>query len=114
MGSARSRSAIRPAMREAVMDARNEAETPILEIEDLNVSFQTRRGIIPAVMDFSMTVMPGETMGLVGESGCGKSTVSLAIMRYLGQNGRIDSGAIRFMGRDMATMPERELQRIRG
>lgn len=96
------------------MDARNSAESPILEIEDLNVSFQTRRGVIPAVMDFSMVVMPGETMGLVGESGCGKSTVSLAIMRYLGQNGRIDSGSIRFMGRDMTTMRERELQRIRG
>src|SRR5690625_3526532 len=100
--------------REAMMEAGGNTEIPILEIEDLNVSFQTRRGVIPAVMDFSMLVMPGETMGLVGESGCGKSTVSLAVMRYLGQNGRIDSGAIRFMGRDMATMQERELQRIRG
>ena len=44
--------------------------TPILEIEDLNISFYTRKGEIPAVMDFSMTVMSGETMGLVGESGC--------------------------------------------
>lgn len=96
------------------MEAGSDIRTPILEIEKLNVSFQTRRGAIPAVMDFSMTVMPGETMGLVGESGCGKSTVSLAIMRYLGQNGRIDSGSIHFMGRDMAAMSERDLQRIRG
>jgi peptide/nickel transport system ATP-binding protein len=87
---------------------------PILEITDLNVSFYTRKGEIPAVMDFSMTVMPGETMGLVGESGCGKSTVSLAIMRDLGRNGRIKSGTIRFMGRDMAEMSEDELRELRG
>jgi len=87
---------------------------PILDIEDLNISFYTRAGEIPAVMDFSMRVMPGETMGLVGESGCGKSTVSLGIMRYLGKNGRIKSGSIKFMGRDMATMSEEELRQIRG
>ncbi|MEM9148521.1 MAG: ABC transporter ATP-binding protein [Pseudomonadota bacterium] len=88
--------------------------TPILEIEDLNISFYTRKGEIPAVMDFSMTVMPGETMGLVGESGCGKSTVSLGIMQYLGKNGRIKSGSIKFLGRDMSTMSEEELRQIRG
>ena len=87
---------------------------PILEIEDLNISFYTRKGEIPAVMDFSMKVMPGETMGLVGESGCGKSTVSLGIMRYLGKNGRITSGRIRFKGRDMAEMSEEELRHLRG
>ena len=87
---------------------------PILEIEDLNISFYTRKGEIPAVMDFSMTVMPGETMGLVGESGCGKSTVSLGIMRYLGNNGRIKSGKIKFMGRDMAEFSRDELRDIRG
>ncbi|HUF88012.1 MAG TPA: ABC transporter ATP-binding protein [Thermohalobaculum sp.] len=87
---------------------------PILDIDDLNVSFYTRAGEIPAVMDFSMTVMPGEAMGLVGESGCGKSTVSLAIMRYLGNNGRIKSGSIKFLGRDMAEMSEDELRHLRG
>ena len=64
-------------MNEAV---RNPAE-PIIEIENLSISFFTRKGEIPAVMDFSCTVMPGEAMGIVGESGCGKSTVSLGIMR---------------------------------
>ena len=87
---------------------------PILEINDLNISFYTRAGEIPAVMDFSMTVMPGETMGLVGESGCGKSTVSLGIMRYLGHNGRIKSGTIKFLGRDMATFSDQELMELRG
>ncbi|MEO1492295.1 MAG: ABC transporter ATP-binding protein [Pseudomonadota bacterium] len=89
-------------------------QTPILEVEDLNISFYTRAGEIPAVMDFSMTVMPGETMGLVGESGCGKSTVSLGIMQYLGKNGRIKSGSIKFMGRDMSTFSDAELMDLRG
>jgi peptide/nickel transport system ATP-binding protein len=89
-------------------------QTPILEIENLNISFFTRAGEIPAVMDFSCTIMPGEAMGLVGESGCGKSTVALGIMRYLGQNGRITGGSIRFKGRDMAEMSAKELRRLRG
>jgi peptide/nickel transport system ATP-binding protein len=88
--------------------------TPILEIEDLNISFFTRAGEIPAVMDFSCAIMPGEAMGLVGESGCGKSTVALAVMRYLGQNGRITKGRIRFKGRDMAELSPKELRRLRG
>ena len=88
--------------------------TPILEIEDLNISFYTRAGEIPAVMDFHCTVMPGEAMGLVGESGCGKSTVALGVMRYLGKNGAIVGGRIKFKGRDMAEMSDEELRDIRG
>ena len=87
---------------------------PILEIENLSISFFTRLREIPAVMDFSCTVMPGEAMGLVGESGCGKSTVALAVMRYLGKNGRITGGSIRFKGRDLTTMDDEALRRIRG
>jgi len=89
-------------------------KTPILEIEDLNISFFTRGGEIPAVMDYSCTVLPGEAMGLVGESGCGKSTVALGVMRYLGANGAITKGRIKFKGRDMAEMSEDELRRLRG
>ena len=87
---------------------------PILEIENLSISFFTRLREIPAVMDFSCTVMAGEAMGLVGESGCGKSTVALAVMRYLGKNGRITGGSIRFKGRDLTTMEDEELRKIRG
>ena len=87
---------------------------PILEIENLSISFFTRLREIPAVMDFSCTVQPGEAMGLVGESGCGKSTVALAVMRDLGRSGRITGGTIRFKGRDLTTMGERDLRAIRG
>ena len=87
---------------------------PILEIENLSISFFTRLREIPAVMDFSCTVMAGEAMGLVGESGCGKSTVALAVMRDLGKNGRITGGSIRFKGRDLTHMSEEELRHIRG
>ncbi len=87
---------------------------PILEIENLSISFFTRLREIPAVMDFSCTVMPGEAMGLVGESGCGKSTVALAVMRDLGKNGRITGGTIKFKGRDLTHMGDAELQTIRG
>ena len=87
---------------------------PILEITNLSISFFTRLREIPAVMDFSCTVMPGEAMGLVGESGCGKSTVALAVMRDLGKNGKIVSGTIKFKGRDLTTMSEEDLRHIRG
>jgi peptide/nickel transport system ATP-binding protein len=87
---------------------------PIIEIENLHISFYSKIGEIPAVMDFSMKVMPGECMGLVGESGCGKSTVALAIMRDLPGIGRIKSGKIKFKGRDMGEMSQEELQQIRG
>jgi len=88
--------------------------TPILECRDLSISYFTRAGEIPAVIDFDLEVMPGEAVGVVGESGCGKSTVALAIMRYLGRNGRIVGGEIRFKGRDLTTMGPEELQRLRG
>ncbi|MEM7214887.1 MAG: dipeptide ABC transporter ATP-binding protein [Pseudomonadota bacterium] len=87
---------------------------PILEIDDLNISFFVRAGEIPAVMDFSCKVMPGETMGLVGESGCGKSTVALGIMRDMGNRGKIVGGTIKFKGRDMGEMSDEELRELRG
>ena len=88
--------------------------TPVLEIENLSVSFMTRAAEVPAVMDFSMEVNEGDAMGLVGESGCGKSTVALAIMNYLGGTGKIVGGSIRYRGRDMSTFSENELENIRG
>ena len=96
------------------MSVSTEAQTPVLECRNLSVSYYTRSGEIPAVIDFNLTVMPGEAVGIVGESGCGKSTVALAIMHYMGRNGGITGGEIRFMGRDMCTMSPEELRKIRG
>ena len=87
---------------------------PILEIENLSISFFTRLREIPAVMDFSCSMKPGEALGLVGESGCGKSTVALGIMQDLGVNGRIVEGTIKFKGQNLNDMSSSELQKIRG
>jgi peptide/nickel transport system ATP-binding protein len=87
---------------------------PVLEIENLCLSYFTRAGEVPAVVDFSLTLEPGGSIGLVGESGCGKSTVALGIMRYMGNNGGIVGGSIKFKGRDMAEMSAEELRRVRG
>jgi len=87
---------------------------PILEIENLSISFFTRLREIPAVMDFSTRVMPGEAMGLVGESGCGKSTVALGVMQDLGVNGKVVGGTIKFKGRDLNLMSDEELRELRG
>tara|TARA_B110000908_G_scaffold40844_1_gene49536 strand:- start:669 stop:2765 length:2097 start_codon:yes stop_codon:yes gene_type:complete len=87
---------------------------PILEIDYLSISFFTRLREIPAVMDFSVTVQPGEAVGLVGESGCGKSTVALGVMQDLGKNGRVVGGSIKFKGQDLGQMTMDELRNIRG
>ena len=87
---------------------------PILEIDKLSISFFTRLREIPAVMDFSAKIMPGEALGVVGESGCGKSTVALGIMQDLGVNGRIVGGSIKFKGEEMNTMSPERLRDIRG
>jgi peptide/nickel transport system ATP-binding protein len=88
--------------------------TPILECRDLCLSYFTRSGEIPAVVDFNLTLRAGESVGLVGESGCGKSTVAMAVMRYLGSNGGIVAGSIRYKGRDMAELSMEELRALRG
>ena len=87
---------------------------PLLECNNLCISYFTRAGEIPAVKDFSLKLAPGEAVGLVGESGCGKSTVAMAIMNYMGSNGGIVGGEIKFDGRDMATLSNEELRQIRG
>src|SRR5438128_1016735 len=79
---------------------------PLLAIEGLHVSYSTREGDVPAVVDCSLRVQQGECVGLVGESGCGKTTVALAIMRYLGANGRTVGGRMVFKGRDLLLLDE--------
>ena len=88
---------------------------PLLEIEDLRTYFFTRDGLVRAVDGVSLGVRPGETLGVVGESGCGKSVTSLSILRLIPEPpGRIVSGAIRFEGRDLLKLSEGEMRDIRG
>lgn len=94
---------------------------PVLEVDRLVKHFpilggllQRRVGEVRAVDGVSFAIARGETLGLVGESGCGKSTVALAVMRDLGKNGRIVGGTIKFKGRDLTHMSDEELRHIRG
>ena len=73
--------------------SKSNTQSPILEIDNLSISFFTRLGEIPAVMNFSCVLEQGKALGLVGESGCGKSTVALGIMQDLGVNGSIVGGS---------------------
>ena len=98
----------------AVAAARTDTAQPVLECRNLSISYFIRAGEVPAVIDFNLKLMPGEAHGIVGESGCGKSTVALGIMNYLGANGRIVGGEILFHQRDMRSMTEEELRQIRG
>ena len=90
------------------------SETPLLEIEDLRVRFKTQRGVVHAVNGVSFEVRPGETLGLVGESGCGKSVTALATMGILPRAARIPSGSIKLEGRELIGLSERAWRRIRG
>jgi peptide/nickel transport system ATP-binding protein len=89
--------------------------TPILEINDLHVVFDTPEGILRAVDGVSLSMNPGDTLGLVGESGCGKTVTAMSILRLIPDPpGRITSGTIKFNGQDIASLPLKELRKIRG
>jgi len=96
------------------MATKQSFDGPILECRDLSISYFTRAGEIPAVVDFNLTLNQGDSVGLVGESGCGKSTVAMAIMQYMGSNGGIVGGQVIYKGRDLATCSEEELRNLRG
>jgi oligopeptide/dipeptide ABC transporter ATP-binding protein len=86
----------------------------LLRIRELKTTFRTEEGPLHAVDGVSFEVPEGETVGLVGESGCGKSMTALSILRLLPAPGVIESGAIEFRGKDLASLPEKELRAIRG
>ncbi len=88
---------------------------PLLEIQNLKTYFFTRKGIVKAVDGVDVSIQEGETLGLVGESGCGKSMTALSIMRLIPEPmGRIVEGVIQFEGKDLAKLSETEMRRIRG
>jgi peptide/nickel transport system ATP-binding protein len=87
---------------------------PLLEIDDLHVHFITSHGTVRAVEGISYAVYPGEMVAIVGESGSGKSVSALAVMRLLAGTARIPSGTVKFDGRELLTLSEEEMRRIRG
>ena len=88
----------------------------ILSIKDLVVSFASdgRKDRAVAVNGLSLDIPRGGTVGLVGESGCGKSVTSLSVMGLLAENGRVDAGEACFAGQDLLKLPDRELRKLRG
>jgi peptide/nickel transport system ATP-binding protein len=86
----------------------------LLEVEALSTRFFGESTITRAVDNVSFTIASGETLGLVGESGCGKSVTALSIMRLLPKNGRVVQGTVRFEGRDLLQLSEQEMRGIRG
>src|SRR3954468_4008073 len=88
---------------------------PLLEVDDLKTHFFTRDGVVRAGDGVSFSINPGETLALVGESGCGKSVTSLSIMRLIASPpGRVVSGAVRFNGRGLLDLSEAEMRKVRG
>jgi oligopeptide/dipeptide ABC transporter ATP-binding protein len=90
------------------------SEDKLLEVSDLRVEFPTPKGSVRAADGVSFTVSRGEIVGLVGESGCGKSVTTLALMRLVRPPGRIAGGRILFKGRDILSMSDREIRALRG
>lgn len=92
----------------------NETKQPLLEVKNLKTYFYTEDGIVKAVDGVDFHVHPGEVLGLVGESGCGKSVTSFSIMRLIGVPGKIVEGEILFEGKDLVKATEQEMMQIRG
>ena len=87
---------------------------PLLQVQDLKVQFFTEDGAVPAVDGISFDIRSGEILGMVGESGCGKSVTALSILRLLASSGKIVSGEINFRGKNLIHASEREMQQVRG
>jgi peptide/nickel transport system ATP-binding protein len=87
---------------------------PLLQVQDLKVQFFTDDGAVRAVDGISFDIRPGEILGMVGESGCGKSVTALSILRLLAPSGKIVSGEINFREKNLIQASEREMQQVRG
>jgi len=87
---------------------------PLLDVTNLMTYFFSSQGLVKAVRGIDFTISAGETMALVGESGCGKSMTALSLLRLVPSPGKVVSGEVRFKGEDLRLLPEEEMQRIRG
>ena len=87
---------------------------PVVSVQNLGIAYETRKGDIHAVKDVSFDIYQGETVGIVGESGCGKSTMAYGLVNYLGRNGKIVKGDIIFQGESLVGRSPEELRKLRG
>jgi peptide/nickel transport system ATP-binding protein len=86
----------------------------VLDVGNLTIAYETRKGDVEAVRNASFKVKEGETIGLVGESGCGKSTIAFGIVNFLGPNGKITEGSVKFQAEELVGRSEAELKKLRG
>ncbi|MGD2143565.1 MAG: ATP-binding cassette domain-containing protein, partial [Anaerolineae bacterium] len=98
----------------AAMRSVEQKARPVLELDNVAVAYKIRGGEIEAVQDVSFEVRRGETHGIVGESGCGKSTCAWAVLNFLGANGYVKRGSIKFQGQELVGVTGEELRRLRG
>lgn len=87
---------------------------PVLALEDIAIAYKVRGGELDAITNVSFEIYGGESFGVVGESGCGKSTIAWAIVNFLGRNGYVKSGSIKFQGEELVGKSGEELRRLRG
>jgi peptide/nickel transport system ATP-binding protein len=85
----------------------------LLEVQNLSIAYRTKKGLLQAVDNVSFAVEPGRSLGLVGESGCGKTTIGMALMGLLPRNGRVSGGSIRLAGRDLLAMSPDQWRAVR-
>jgi peptide/nickel transport system ATP-binding protein len=89
-------------------------DQPVVRVKNLGIAYETKAGDVHAVRDVSFEIYRGETLGIVGESGCGKSTVAYGLVNYMGKNGKISHGEIEFQGQSLVGKTPEELRRLRG
>ncbi len=87
---------------------------PLIKIEDYTLEFETETGTKQVINDLNLTIYPGESLGLVGEAGAGKTTAALSILRLLDKNAKLKGGKITYKGKDMASFSEKEMENLRG
>ncbi len=90
------------------------SQSPVLKVEDLAVAYKVRGGEIEAVQNVSFEIYRGQSYGIVGESGCGKSTMAWAVLNFLGSNGYVKRGSIKFLGQELVGKTGEDLRRLRG
>lgn len=87
---------------------------PLLEVEDLKITFSSTTGVVEAVRDFNLTIYPGQSVAIVGESGSGKSTAAMSLLGLLPGTGKVTNGEIRLEGEDLTKLDAKQWREVRG